>query len=181
MLHATKSAALGLALTTSTISGFASENAPDIPLRSPCSVPGAAALQTRSQEFSESEQEIMNLERLSCRMLGNPETVATALEFIVADDGMVLLDGAGIAGSRMEQSNMFKAFFDAGYDVVYEPVDARVSASHDMAWAIGLVKVTEPNGAYDIGKYVSIWHRVDGVWKNAVEMRNSNGGVVVTR
>lgn len=177
MLNTCSRAALGFALAAGISLSAAAQNAPDLPLRDPCTVPGVDALKVRQRDFTKGEQEIMDLERLSCRMLGSPATVAKALEFIVAEDGMVLLDGDGIAQTRDEQTGMFEAFFAAGYDVVYEPFDARVSESDDMAWAIGLVKVTEPNGSYDIGKYVSIWQRVDGAWKNAIEMRNSNGGV----
>ncbi|MEM6581708.1 MAG: hypothetical protein AAF699_10570 [Pseudomonadota bacterium] len=123
----------------------------------------------------------MDLERLSCRMLGNPDYVGRAMEFIVAEDGRVLLDDAGIAHSREMQEQMFKAYFGAGYNIVYEPFEAWVSESDDMGWALGLTKETKPNGAVEIGKYVSVWHRVDGVWKNVVEMRNYNGGVLVAR
>lgn len=160
---------------------LAQDTAMGVPLREVCHVDGAKELQTRVAEHTKSEREIMDLERLSCRMLGNIKTIDKVMEIIIAKDGRVLLDGAGIADSRKEQAQLFKEYFKAGYNIVYEPFEARVSKSGDMAWAIGLIKETKPNGAIEIGKYVSIWHRIDGVWKNVIEMRNSDGGVPLTK
>jgi hypothetical protein len=71
-------------------------------------------------------------------------------------------------------SEMFKEFPMAGYEIEYEPTDAFVSKSEDMAWAHGLYRVKAPDGREDIGSYLSVWIKVDAEWKNVAEMRNSN-------
>lgn len=91
----------------------------------------------------------------------------------IAQHGVILLDGGGLAVGREGQRKMFKEFLGAGYDIVYEPADAHVSAGGTMAWAINAYKLTAPDGEVDIGRYTSAWERISGEWKNVVEMRNS--------
>ena len=96
----------------------------------------------------------------------------------IAEHGVILLDRGGLAVGREGQRKMFKEFLDAGFDIVYEPADAKVSADGTMGWAIGVYKLTAPDGAIEIGKYTSVWEQIDGEWKNVIEMRNSNGNGV---
>lgn len=137
-----------------------------------CEVEGAEQLQTRLDEHTASETTIMELEQLACAMFQKGD-LDTAMEIIVAKKGIILLDGGGFARGREEQLQMFKDFFGAGYAIAFEPVDAHVSGSDDMAWAIGLYRLTSPKGDVDVGKYLSVWEKIDGEWKNVVEMRNS--------
>lgn len=138
-----------------------------------CKVEGTAALKTMSHTLGPAEQEIMHLERVTCRLLVARE-IDKLMDDHIAEHGVVLLDGGGLAVGREGQRKMFKEFLGAGYDIIYEPADAHVSADDTMAWAIGAYKLTAPDGEVDIGKYTSVWERIDGEWKNVVEMRNSS-------
>jgi len=139
-----------------------------------CVVEGAKELQTRVHEHTASEQIIMELERETCRLLAAGK-LDSLMDTHIAKHGIILLDGGGISRGREAQRQMFAAFLAAGNKIVYEPIDAKVSASGDMAWAIGMVEQTEPKGQVDSNKYVSIWEKINGQWLNVIEMRNSNG------
>jgi hypothetical protein len=117
-----------------------------------CVVEGAAEWRERMDPLTPQEEEIMALERSGCHFLASRQ-VDKLVEAIISDHGIILLDGAGLADGKEAQRSMFKAFLGAGYDLVYEPVDATVSASEDMAWAIGVVKVTSPEGVIEFSKY----------------------------
>lgn len=54
----------------------------------------------------------------------------------------------------------------------YEPIDAYVGPSVDMAYAHGLARSRNPGQPQYLGKYVFNWVKEDGQWMNHVEMRN---------
>lgn len=139
-----------------------------------CVVDGAADWRARMDELTPVEQEIMDLERSGCHDLA-AQKVDDLVERIIAEHGIILLDGAGIVDGKEAQRELFKTFLGEGYKLAYEPVDAKVSSSEDMAWAIGMVRVTAPDGSVEYSKYTSIWQKIGDEWKNVVEMRNSNG------
>ena len=56
----------------------------------------------------------------------------------------------------------------------WQPTQAFVSKSGDMAWDYGTAKLKSPDGEPQHMKYVVIWHRIDGKWKIAMDMFNSN-------
>ena len=67
---------------------------------------------------------------------------------------------------------MFNDFLKAkGFFLTYESVEAHVSASKDMAWAFGLYKFKVPDSEMEVGKYVSVWEKKSGKWKNVAEIR----------
>lgn len=141
-----------------------------------CVLEGAAEWKATFDEPTPAEQEIMNLERLGCQLLA-ARNIEGLIDAIVADKGIILLDGAGIADGKEAQRALFYEFIDAGYDLVWEAVDARVSEANDIAYAIGVVKVTSPDGTIQHAKYTSIWENIDGTWLNVIEMRNGNGNL----
>lgn len=117
--------------------------------------------------------EIMELEREACRLIQTGE-IDRMIDSIISEHGLLFADGGGIVAGNEAQRVMFKEFLAAGYDIEFEPVDAFVSQSEDMAWAYGTYEVKMPDGGEDIGKYVSVWAKENGEWKNVAEMRNSN-------
>jgi uncharacterized protein (TIGR02246 family) len=62
-----------------------------------------------------------------------------------------------------------------GLRVSWEPAQAHVSASGDMAYDFGTGSITTPDGRVQAAKYVVVWVRRDGEWKVAVDMFNTNG------
>ena len=119
--------------------------------------------------------EIMELEREACRLMRAGD-IDRMVDKIISPDGMLFADGGGIVSGKDAQRSLFKEFLGAGYAMEFEPTAAFVSQSADMAWAHGTYELKTPEGAKDVGKYISIWVRDhDGAWKNVAEMRNSNG------
>ncbi len=151
---------------------------PDFPLREPCFVPGAEELRHKygADELSTEARHIMDLERETCRMFGNPKTIERAFDLIFATNVRVLHLNGPIEGSATSK-RLFKAYFSAGYDMQFEPIDARVYGSGNVAWVIGVLDETKPDGSVERGKYVAIWEKIDGKWMNVLDMRNANGGV----
>lgn len=61
-----------------------------------------------------------------------------------------------------------------GFKLSWEPTQAFVSESGDMAWDYGTGRQTSPDGVIVEVKYVVIWHRVDGQWKVMMDMFSPN-------
>jgi len=61
-----------------------------------------------------------------------------------------------------------------GLEVTWEPTEAFVAASGDMAYDYGTATVTTPDGLVSPEKYVVMWVREGGEWKAAVDMFNSS-------
>lgn len=139
-----------------------------------CTLDGVAEWKATFGEPTPAEQEILDLERLGCQLLA-ARNIDGLVDAIVAEDGIILLDGAGIANGKEEQRALFHTFIDAGFDLAWEPARASVSDSEDMAYAIGSVRVTFPDGETQDAKYTSVWQKIDGKWLNVIEMRNGNG------
>ncbi|MEN1729744.1 MAG: nuclear transport factor 2 family protein [Pseudomonadota bacterium] len=139
-----------------------------------CEVPGSAELKTMPHVLDAADQEIIQLERETCPLVVAGE-VDTLMDRYIAEHGVILLDRGEVAIGREGQRQMFKDFLAAGFQIIYEPADAKVSADGTMAWAIGAYQLTLPTGEVEVGKYTSIWEKIDGRWQNVIEMRNPNG------
>ncbi len=62
-----------------------------------------------------------------------------------------------------------------GYELSWEPSEAFVSESNDMAYVYGTTRVKEPSDeAAQPGKYLIVFVRRDGEWRIAIDMANSN-------
>ncbi|HET7584767.1 MAG TPA: DUF4440 domain-containing protein [Gemmatimonadaceae bacterium] len=58
--------------------------------------------------------------------------------------------------------------------VAWEPEEAYVAHSRDMAYDHGRVTITTPDGRTIPGKYLVVWTREQGEWKVAVDMFSPN-------
>lgn len=123
--------------------------------------------------MNSSAMEIMELEREAFRLI-QAEEVDRMVDLLIADDGLLFADRGGIVAGKEAQRAMFKAFLGAGYKLDFEPTAAFVSEAADMAWAHGHYHLTAPDGAEEVGKYVSVWAKLNGAWKNVAEIRNAN-------
>jgi uncharacterized protein (TIGR02246 family) len=59
----------------------------------------------------------------------------------------------------------------------FEPTTIRTAEATDMAYEIGTYDLSferTQGGAEDIGKYVLVWTKEDGVWKVVLDIFNSN-------
>lgn len=63
-----------------------------------------------------------------------------------------------------------------GLEISWESTLARVSESGDMAWDLGSVTITNPDGSVVPAKYLVVWTREEGRWKVAADMFSPNVG-----
>jgi len=61
-----------------------------------------------------------------------------------------------------------------GLTVSWEPEEAHVAASGDMAYDFGTGTIATADGHVHGAKYVVVWVRQDGEWKVAVDAFNAN-------
>jgi ketosteroid isomerase-like protein len=62
-----------------------------------------------------------------------------------------------------------------GLEISWKSTAAFVSASNDMAYDYGTIKVKNPDSSVADGKYVIVWIRENGEWKVALDMFNFDG------
>jgi uncharacterized protein (TIGR02246 family) len=61
-----------------------------------------------------------------------------------------------------------------GLEVSWEPAEAHVAASGDMAYDFGAGTITTPDGRIQPAKYLVVWVRQNGEWKVAADMFSTN-------
>lgn len=127
-----------------------------------------------STEQAQAVEELMGLEKLLCEMFQKGQ-VDEALDYLMID-ALVCPPAMEAIRGRDNQKEMFKQFLEIpGVELSWEPIEARVSSSCDMGYVFGSVDWKLPESDKRNGKYISIWMKEDGQWKNAVEIRNANG------
>ncbi|NNG15680.1 MAG: DUF4440 domain-containing protein, partial [Gemmatimonadales bacterium] len=77
----------------------------------------------------------------------------------------------GAEALRAEWQGMIDA---EGLSASWEPTEAHVSSSGDMAYDFGTATLTTPDGNTRAMKYLVVWVREDGEWKVAADMFNAN-------
>ena len=118
---------------------------------------------------------VMELEREANRLYQAGD-VDGMIDKILTENARICPPGSESIVGRENQRVLFKEFAQMeGFELSWEPLEAQVSASHDMAYVYGLVRWKMPGSAEEVGKYVSVWMKENGEWRNAVEIRNSNG------
>ena len=126
-------------------------------------------------EQSKSVKELMELERKILRMFQAGD-VDKAMDDYLVEEAIVCPPGMDRIVGRENQKMMFKELLKMeGVELSWEPIEAYVGPSDDMAYVYGWVNWKMPNEAEHRGKYISVWVKVNGQWKNIVEIRNSNG------
>ena len=124
---------------------------------------------------SKSVNELMELERAALRMYQSGD-IDSLMDKILTEDALLCPPGTEAIRGRENQRALFKEIAQLeGFELWWEPIEAHVSESDDMGWVYGSIRLKMPDEAEEIGKYISVWVRVNGEWKNAVEIRNSNG------
>ena len=94
----------------------------------------------------------------------------------LTENARVCPPGSESIVGRENQRVLFKELAQMeGFELFWEPSEAHVSASNDMAYVYGSIRWKMPESAEEVGKYISIWVKENGKWMNAVEIRNSNG------
>lgn len=121
-----------------------------------------------------SAQELIDLEREMLRlfMAGH---VDQAMDDNLTEWAIVCPPGMERIVGRENQKAMFKQLLAMeGVELSWDPVEAFVGPSNDMGFVYGSVKWRMPEENEQQGKYISVWVKEDGKWRNAAEIRNSN-------
>ena len=103
---------------------------------------------------------------------------AAAIAQMYAEDGAFMPANApiGIGRTAIEQ-NWAAMMNTPGFELTFAPEQIVVSSSGDMALDRGTYRlVVAPDGTehVDTGKYVVVWRKVDGEWKAAADIINSD-------
>lgn len=117
--------------------------------------------------------EIMELERETCRRFQAGDVEFAMEQFV---DNVVLLNPGSeiLVGKEHERAALIEASKTKDLEMSWEPTEAHVSASDDLAYVYGTIKIKTPDNVEMTEKYVTIWKKVDSKWKLALQIRNSN-------
>ncbi len=122
-----------------------------------------------------SANELMELERKILRMFQAGD-VDQAMDEHLMEQAIVCPPGMDRIVGRESQKAMFKELLKMeGIELSWEPIEAFVGPSNDMGYVYGSVAWKMPTEDRQQGKYISIWVKEEGKWRNIVEIRNSNG------
>jgi ketosteroid isomerase-like protein len=117
---------------------------------------------------------VMELERETCRRFQAGDIDWVADQF--AEDVLLFNPGSEIlVGKAHERAALLAASRMEGLEMSWEPTAAHVSASEDLAYVYGTIRMKMPQATEQFEKYVTIWKKVDGQWKLALQIRNANG------
>ena len=90
-----------------------------------------------------------------------------------AANAIVMPPGAPpIVGTEAIRADWQGMLDTEGLEVTWEPTEAFVAASGDMAYDYGTATVTTPDGVVSPMKYAVVWVREGGEWKIAIDMFN---------
>jgi ketosteroid isomerase-like protein len=93
-----------------------------------------------------------------------------------ATDAIQFPPGAGIAQGHEALRAVWEGMINTeGFEASWVSTAAFVSASNDMAYDYGVVKVKNPDGTEVNAKYVVVWNRINGEWKVALDIFNFDG------
>jgi uncharacterized protein (TIGR02246 family) len=103
---------------------------------------------------------------------------AAGIAALYAEDGAVMPPNAPIGkGSAAIQQTWASMMATPGFGLTFVPEQILVSSSGDLALDRGTYKLTiAPDGPAqtDTGKYVVVWRKIDGEWKVAADIFNSD-------
>ena len=103
---------------------------------------------------------------------------AAAIAQMYTEDGALMPPNAAIAKGRAAVEQGWAGMMGMpGFELTFAPDEIIVSSSGDMALDRGTYSLTvAPDGKkqVDTGKYVVVWRKVDGQWKAAADIINSD-------
>ena len=104
---------------------------------------------------------------------------AAAVSRLYTADGAMMAPGAPIAQGQPALEKAWSGLMQMpGFGLTFEANQIVVASGDDMALDRGTYEFSldGPDGATkDIGKYVVVWRNVDGQWKVAADIFNSDG------
>ena len=104
---------------------------------------------------------------------------AAAVSKLYASDGAMMAPGAPIAQGQPALEKAWGGLMQMpGFGLTFKADKIVVASGGDMALDRGtyLLSLNGPNGpTKDVGKYVVVWRNVDGQWKVAADIFNTDG------
>ena len=85
---------------------------------------------------------------------------------------------AGAAAALILTAAWQDFFAKSGFELKIEPAKITVAQAGDLAYELGVYELAfdgEQGPVRDRGKYVVVWKKVDGDWKAAADIFNSDG------
>jgi uncharacterized protein (TIGR02246 family) len=102
---------------------------------------------------------------------------ADALTSLFAEDAAFLYPGMPLVRGRSGLRDTFMSFMQTpGFSLTFEPTRIEVSPGGEMAYELGTYRLglDRPEGRVDDrGKYATVWKKVGGQWKIAVDAPSS--------
>ena len=103
---------------------------------------------------------------------------AAAIADLYTEDGALMPPNAPISKGRAAIRQTWQAMMQTpGFDLTFVPEQIILSSSGDMALDRGTYRLTiAPGGTRqtDTGKYVVVWRNINGTWKAAADILNSD-------
>ena len=107
------------------------------------------------------------------------ERDAAAVSKLYTSDGAMMAPGAPIAQGQPALEKAWGGLMQMpGFGLALKADKITVASGGDMALDQGtyLLTLTGPNGPMkDVGKYVVVWQNIDGQWKVAADIFNTDG------
>ena len=104
---------------------------------------------------------------------------AVAVARLYASDGAMMAPGAPIAQGQPALEKAWGGLMKTpGFGLTFKADQIVVASGGDMALDRGTyqLSLTGPNGpTKDVGKYVVVWRNIDGQWKIAADIFNTDG------
>lgn len=104
---------------------------------------------------------------------------AAAVSKLYASDGAMMAPGSPIAKGQPALEKAWGGLMQMpGFGLTFKADKITVASGGDMALDQGtyLLSLTGPNGpTKDVGKYVVVWRNIDGQWKVAADIFNTDG------
>lgn len=139
-------------------------------------ISGCAAQTSPAVDLALEEQAITDVDRrlLAAAQAGD----AAAFAALFAPDGQLLFPNRPrVTGREAIQAASAEDFAVPGFRVEWQQSDVRIAQSGDLAVSTGSYQLTltPPSGRIeDRGKYMTVWRKVDGEWRVAADMINTD-------
>ena len=95
-----------------------------------------------------------------------------------AEDAIEMASNTPLIQGREAIQQWYQAWLTpAGVAMTFEPLEIVVAPSGDMAYERGTYRFTQDSprgGTEDVGKYLTVWKKVDGKWQVAIDTANSD-------
>ena len=117
---------------------------------------------------------LMTADRAFCADVQERGAEAWASWF--AEDGVQFPSKGRVEGREAIQALMTPVFAEGSPRLLWDPTDAVLTASGELGYTLGKWRLlaADSDSVLGTGNYVTIWRMIDGAWKVAVDIGNSD-------